>query len=173
LLKNKKVVSNSSPLIALSRINKLSLLQDLFEQVIIPSGVYNEIVERGRDKKGSKEVKSAEWITIYFVKDKDSVRFLVNSQAIGIGESEAIVACKELNADLLLMDDKLARNVAKQYLKDTHLMGTIGILFFARQLRLIKSVEENLNELLKNKFRISPKLYKKILELEKNLFEEA
>jgi len=63
LLKNKKVVSNSSPLIALSRINKLSLLQDLFEQVIIPSGVYNEIVERGRDKKGSKEVKSAEWIT--------------------------------------------------------------------------------------------------------------
>lgn len=106
---------------------------------------------------------------LYFVKDKDSVRFLVNSQAIGIGESEAIVACKELNADLLLMDDKLARNVAKQYLKDMHLMGTIGILFFARQLRLIKSVEENLNELLKNKFRISPKLYKKILELEKNL----
>ncbi|MFS0558343.1 hypothetical protein [Brevibacillus sp. 179-C9.3 HS] len=40
-----KVISNSSPIIALSMIGHLSLMNELFEEVFIPAGVYREIVE--------------------------------------------------------------------------------------------------------------------------------
>jgi len=39
-----KVVSNSSPLIALSKINKLHILKDMFNEVLIPKSVWIEVV---------------------------------------------------------------------------------------------------------------------------------
>ena len=38
------VISNSSPLIALSRINRVNLFRSLFKQIIIPDSVYQETV---------------------------------------------------------------------------------------------------------------------------------
>jgi len=38
-----KVVSNTTPIISLSAIGKISLLSDLFENIIIPQAVYNEL----------------------------------------------------------------------------------------------------------------------------------
>ena len=56
-----KVVSNSTPLIALSRINKFSLLKEYFGEVYIPKEVYEEVVTRGGNLFGAEEVESAEW----------------------------------------------------------------------------------------------------------------
>ncbi|NVM26564.1 MAG: hypothetical protein HWN70_11710 [Desulfobacterales bacterium] len=42
-----KVVSNSSPLIALAKLNQLSVLKKLFEELLIPQAVYEEAVIRG------------------------------------------------------------------------------------------------------------------------------
>jgi predicted nucleic acid-binding protein len=39
-----KVIINSTPIIALSGIKKLELLNQLFDQVIIPDAVYQEYV---------------------------------------------------------------------------------------------------------------------------------
>ena len=41
------IVSNTSPLIWLSKIGKITLLKKLFDEVIIPKEVYKEAVERG------------------------------------------------------------------------------------------------------------------------------
>jgi len=38
------VISNSSPLIALSRINILFILKEIFEKIFIPDSVYQETV---------------------------------------------------------------------------------------------------------------------------------
>lgn len=46
------VISNSSCLIALSRIDKLELLRDLFGKIYIPSAVFNEVITLGLDKPG-------------------------------------------------------------------------------------------------------------------------
>ena len=46
------IVVNSTPLISLAIINQLELLQKLFNNVIIPSSVYNEVVLHGEDKAG-------------------------------------------------------------------------------------------------------------------------
>ncbi|MCD6483549.1 MAG: hypothetical protein J7L47_00400 [Candidatus Odinarchaeota archaeon] len=71
------VISNASPLIYLAKANKIHLLKDLFEKIIIPTEVYNEVVTRGLKDNFSdaRLVESAvkeEWIEV--VKLSESTR---------------------------------------------------------------------------------------------------
>jgi predicted nucleic acid-binding protein len=54
-----KIISNSSPIVGLSIIGELSLLRELFDEVLIPEAVYREIVignpGRGYGKKELQE----------------------------------------------------------------------------------------------------------------------
>ena len=54
-----KIVSNSTPLIALSRINELDLLRIIFSSIIVPDAVYNEVVLEGSGRSGVKEIANA------------------------------------------------------------------------------------------------------------------
>jgi predicted nucleic acid-binding protein len=58
------VVSNATPLISLSLINQLGLLKTLYGQVYIPPAVYEEVVTKGRERPGAKEVAQADWIVV-------------------------------------------------------------------------------------------------------------
>jgi len=49
------VISDSSPIIALARASKLHLLRDLFGEILIPNGVYDELAQEG--KAGAEEIK--------------------------------------------------------------------------------------------------------------------
>ena len=57
-----KVVVDASPLIALARIERLELLQEMFGGVVVPSAVWREVVAAGSDKAGAGQVAAAEWI---------------------------------------------------------------------------------------------------------------
>ena len=59
-----KVVANSSVLIALSSIQKLSLLSDNFKKIYIPEAVWVEVVNKGIGKPGYLEIKDAKWIEV-------------------------------------------------------------------------------------------------------------
>jgi predicted nucleic acid-binding protein len=47
-----KVIVNATPLIALSKINQLELLKQLFDEVIVPRSVYYEVIVKGANKVG-------------------------------------------------------------------------------------------------------------------------
>ena len=47
-----RVVSNSSALINLARVGKLTLLRELFGVLIVPDAVWQEVVVEGRDNPG-------------------------------------------------------------------------------------------------------------------------
>ena len=64
------IVSNSSPLIFLSAAGFLDLLKEEFKEIIIPRGVYEEVVVKGKGKKGSDDIKNAEWITVKEARDE-------------------------------------------------------------------------------------------------------
>ena len=66
-----KVVTNSTPLIELSKINQLDLLRNVYGTILIPEEVYVEVVIDGIGKPGAAEVKAAEWIHCQSVADKD------------------------------------------------------------------------------------------------------
>ena len=136
------VVSNSSPLIALAKIGKLHILKELFGEIIIPKAVWNEIVVKGKGKPGAEEVETSEWIKVREVKDRLSVEILKGE--IEIGEAEAIILAKELNADLLIMDESIPRVIAESI--GLRVIGSLAILYIAKKRGLI---EEDFDELVK------------------------
>ena len=153
-----RVVSNSTPLIALSRIGRFHLLRELFGEVSVPTAVYDEVVSAGSGRAGEAEVENAQWIITHEVKNKDLVAFLRIS--LDAGEAEAIALAKQISADLVLLDDNDGRNIAG--LVGINLTGTIGILLRYYQGHRI-DFKEALDELLAHGFRLSKIEYQKIL----------
>jgi len=122
------VVADSSPLIALCRIGRLELLHDLFGQLVIPDAVWQEVVASPPGKAGVAEIAAA-WIERQTVKDRPLVNLL--RQDLGAGESEAIVLAREVNADVLLMDERRGREAAKRL--GITCTGLVGVLLEARR----------------------------------------
>lgn len=69
-------VSNSTPLIALSKIGKLDLLKEYFGEIYIPAEVYDEVVTRGGRLSGAEEVASSKWIKVVDVDNEVAVESL-------------------------------------------------------------------------------------------------
>jgi predicted nucleic acid-binding protein len=53
------VVSNSSPLIALSRIGRLEILASFYKRILVPAEVHHEVTVDGRGLPGAEEVRKA------------------------------------------------------------------------------------------------------------------
>lgn len=103
------VVSNSTPLIALAKIQKLDLLKHFFGTVSIPQEVYDEVVTRGGPLYGADEVSRASWIRVVSVENRTAVDAL--SLTLDRGEAEAIALAREIDA-LLIIDDRDGRDAA-------------------------------------------------------------
>ncbi len=152
-----KVVSNTTPIISLLKLNRLELLKQLYAQIYIPLAVYNEI-EAGKAKEFYKDLSKIDWIKIVGIQDEQAVKYFLDLDS---GEAEAIVLATELNADLIILDEKLGRFHAKH--ADLKVTGTIGILLKAKTEGLIYELSPLLNELTKKNVWISEKLKREIL----------
>ena len=156
------VISDTSPIINLAAINLLGLLPNLFEKVIIPQKVYEEIVINGAGMAGADDTEQADWVEVRQVKDQKHVESLLNK--IHPGEAEALVLSLELSADLVIIDDAEARNIAQSMGLDY--TGLLGILLVAKQKKLIPEIRQVMNRLISDtSFRISRPLYNQILEM--------
>ncbi len=133
-----RIVSNSSPLIAFYRIGRMNMLNELFDEILVPEGVSNELKSGQWGK--------YDWIKTRQVKDKNMVNLL--SVDLDIGESEAIVLALEEKADLLLMDEKVGRNVA----------GTVSLLVKLAKHGKIQ-IKDELDNLINNEFRLKKEIY--------------
>ena len=148
-----KPVANSSLLIALSAIGRLELLSRRFpEGILIPQAVWREVVETGKGQPGAKKVASAKWITVCEVEDKDCVTLL--RRELDEGEAEAIALCREREIEVILLDEKDARRGARRL--GLAVLGTVGVLIWAKRVGLITSLREQLDVLqTQGKFRLS------------------
>ena len=123
------VVSDTTPLISLLKINRLDLLQKLFGDVLIPQAVFDELTADERFDLEASQIRQKKFISVKSVNVPESVSVLKRATGLDQGESEAIVLTDELEADLLLMDEAKGRNVSVQM--GISIMGTIGILMAA------------------------------------------
>jgi predicted nucleic acid-binding protein len=98
-----EIVSNTTPIISLLKLSKLEILKNLYSEIIVPKAVYEE-VEAGKNKPYYKDLNKFQWMQIREVADRNSLKFFYN---LDTGEAEAIVLAKEINAQLLLIDEKL------------------------------------------------------------------
>ena len=158
----KKIISNASPLIALSNIGQLELLEELFQKIIIPKAVYQEVVQEGKSRPGAVEVKKAvnKWIEVKEVKNSDEVKTL--RALLDYGEAEVIVLAQEIKADLLILDNREPRLFAKHL--GFQLIGTIGVLILAYEKGFLKNPLEKIFELREKGFYISDRLLREIVK---------
>lgn len=154
-----KIVSNTTPIISLLKLNRLELLQKLYEQIYIPTAVFNEI-EAGKTKGYYKDLSKIDWIYIAEIQNKQAVKYFLDLDA---GEAEAIVLATEINADLIILDEKLGRFHAKH--ADLKVTGTIGVLIKAKSEGFVEELKPLLNELTDKDVWISEKLKREILEI--------
>ena len=141
-------------------IGKLQILHSVFESIVIPQKVYEEIlVLETRFGHDLSEFRSAQWIEVK-VGNPDEVQRL--RQLLDHGESEAIVLAKELNADFLLIDESEGRKIAQK--EGLRIIGLIGVLIQAKNQKIIHSVKSIMDELRDIAgFRISDSLYRTVL----------
>lgn len=157
------VVSDATCLIGLSKIGYLYLLKEMFEKVYIPEEVYKETVVQGKGRLGANEVKDADWIKVKPIKDRLAAGLLEAN--LSRGEAEVIILAKESNADLVILDEKKARNIA--IMNNLNVGGTLGILREAKLEGRIDSVLSAVNRLRETRFWIDDRIYQQILEEER------
>jgi predicted nucleic acid-binding protein len=81
--------------------------------------------------------------------------------SLDLGEQAAITLAQKLPADLLLIDERLGRQMAVD--RKLSITGTIGVLDEAAKLRLI-NLADALNRLQQTNFRISRRLIQALLQ---------
>ena len=139
------VVSNTTPLIALGKLNQLGLLRALFGEVYIPGAVFSEVIAKN-DEASRYIIYNSDWI---HVKEVKYVRnFLIFKEDLHEGEVEAMILAKRINADMVLIDDKAARKAASRL--GLPLGGSLAILLEAKKAGLISDVMPYVKEMEKN-----------------------
>lgn len=123
------VVSDTTPLISLLKIDRIDLLEKLFGQVLIPQAVFDELTADERFKLEADQIRRKQFIKVKAVKNPEFASILKRATGLDQGESEAIILTDEQNADVLLMDEAKGRAVSFQM--GFKIMGTIGILMAA------------------------------------------
>ena len=154
----RKVVVNTTPLIALAEIGELHLLKDLYSEIYIPHAVFEEI----KSEPAYTEVRNASvWIKQVSVDSEDNREML--SSRLHSGEVEVIQYARESKADLVILDDQLARRTAK-YLGLT-ITGTLGVIIKAKEKGYVSSVKSIMDKLIQNGLYVDPKIQVEVLKL--------
>jgi predicted nucleic acid-binding protein len=78
------------------------------------------------------------------------------------GESEAITLYKESSADILLIDERRGRKLAKEM--NVNIIGSLGILLKAKVEGLIDRIKPSIEILRHSNIRITEDLYAFILQ---------
>ena len=152
------IVSDTSPLVCLLHLDKLVLLKDLFAHVIIPPAVFRELINAKIVDGTFLEINT--YIEIIAPSNKREVDKL--TAILDLGESEGIVLSKELNVDLLLIDEAPGREIATNL--GIPIKGLLGVLLDAKEGNLIDEIRPLIEKLQTEiNFRINDNLLKKIL----------
>lgn len=152
------IVSDTSPITNLIKIDQLDLLKILFQQAIIPQKVYEELADY--ENQGN-VIDSQSWIIVKAVKDQSAVERLKN--ILDPGEAEAIILAQELKANFLIIDERKGRKIAET--RGITITGLLGVLIRAKKKEIVPKLKPLLDKLISlGGFRISKTLYQKILE---------
>ena len=156
------IVSDTSPLSNLAIVDHLFLLKEIYQTVIIPKAVAEELANAQTDEPRIAAVLLLDWVTVKNAQNVALIAELRNERLLDRGESEAIALALELNAEELLIDERLGRREAARL--GISMTGVLGILLIAKRRGLIAAVRPVMDELITvARFRVSSQLYAEVL----------
>ena len=128
----------------------------------MPKAVMDELLALEKFNINIDTIKHSEWIKTIEVTERRFVDELLVD--LDLGEAEAIVLAKMLNADWLLIDEVKGRDIAKK--SGLRPIGLLGVLLLAKKEGVVNNVKSFIDRLVsKARFRISKELYDRILLL--------
>lgn len=152
------VVSDTSPILYLLLIEQLELLPLLYQRVLIPEAVCDEMLATGAPVALQQWVSTPpDWLEIR------QVQFLASPilMQLDLGERAAILLAQQVNADLLLVDDRPARQAAQSLgIPITGLLGILDEAATLKQIDLLTTLNRLTNE---TNFRAAPNLIQALL----------
>lgn len=154
------LVINASPIIFLAKLGIIHRMPAMFESLVIPQGVKNEIIQ-GKDE-------AARWMVergSNFVRNVEAIPSFIAAWDLGKGESEVLAFAKRNQDFTAAIDDKAARNCAKSL--NLKIIGTIGLILMARRKDLIDDAVPHLNKLCELGYRIDDAVLSRPLSYQK------
>ncbi|HZZ41711.1 MAG TPA: DUF3368 domain-containing protein [Tepidisphaeraceae bacterium] len=155
------VISDTSPIRALAHLGLLDMLGVLYGTVIVPPDVADELRRPGK-RFPALDIGQYPFFLIRSPSDLSAVAPF--STGLHAGELAALALALELNADTLLIDERLGRDVARHL--GIHIVGVLGVLLQAKQIGQLHAIRPLMDRLMDElDFRVSETLRAHILSL--------
>lgn len=142
------IVADASCLIVLQNIGELTLLQDLFGEILVTEEVKNEF-----------KLDLPDWIKVK--SPQNSLQQKALELILDKGEASSITLALENTDSLLIIDEKKGRRIAQD--SGVKIIGTLGVILSAKKNGLLGSVEDFLEKLDDAGFHVSQNLKTKII----------
>jgi len=155
----RNAVVNSTPIIALHGIGKLDVLSKMYDTVYIPHGVYEEVCVDGDVNRNA--LRAFSNFAILHISNENAKKYF--KTALHKGEVEVMILADELNADICIIDDKLARGYAKHL--GLTITGTLGLLMKAKERGILDLVTPCMDAMILNEIYISKALSESVKRL--------
>jgi uncharacterized protein len=152
-------VVDTGPLIFLSKLGRLGLLEGAADRICVAQAVIDEIQMKPDEAARAVALACQSWLSVRQVSNRQAVEMLLAD--LGLGEAETIVLAKEIDAERVVMDDLDARRFAHRV--GLELIGTLGLLLAARLDGRIASLQGEIENLEAAGFRVAPKLVERLL----------
>jgi predicted nucleic acid-binding protein len=150
-----RAIANATPLISLALSERLELLQNLFDQVLVPTAVYDEAVTNAPGRPGTSVIRRTDWLQI----TTPSSIPTIEPALLGLdpGENQVLLLAREMSPDWVLIDERLARRVAHSM--GFPVKGTLGILLTSALAGLLSRKEalDCMERLVHSGIRIGPR----------------
>lgn len=154
------IVSDTSPISGLIIIDQLSLLKELYGQVVVPTVVDDELSKLADFGIDMSSYQDANWMHRQAFTNEALYQRL--SQHLDAGEAAAITLAKELSVQYLIIDERRGRKVAQDEGIET--IGLIGVILEAKTKNLIPLVKPVIDQLIAEAgFYLKESFYQKVL----------
>jgi predicted nucleic acid-binding protein len=155
------IVCDTSLLLYLGRIKKVTILSALYKEVYVPEKVALELDAGRLLRADTIDPRMLDWVNVVSVSEKE-IHALPPNQ-LGIGE-QSVIAYTKINPEYLAgLDDRLARLFAEQL--GIKVVGMIGVLIKAKNKGLLPSLHPLLESVRTHGFRMSKELHQEALSL--------
>lgn len=153
------LVADTSPLLALARVDFLPVLRALFNRVCITQSVVAECLLKS-ERVDAQRVQSAITAGLLLVVPDPPVRASLSHLDRG---EQTVLEYALLEQATVLIDERLGRLTAKAH--HLKMIGAPGVLLLAKRKGLLSAVKPKLDELIASGYFLSDVLVAQILEI--------
>ena len=158
------IVCDTSPLLLFARADRLGLLPALYQRVVVPGAVLQEVNVQADEP--ARQIQVHVQQDVFQRKEARGKSLDAVGENMGRGERAAIALARELDAELVVLDDEQlddeqGRTEARRH--GLSITGSIGILIEAKERDVIASMRRELDRLVEEGLWIDEQLYDRVL----------